>query len=235
VAQQYLDFLNRTADAGGLQYWSNQLRACGTDAQCLSQRRVAVSAAFFMAPEFQQTGYTLYRLYKAAFAQRPSYQQFNSDRGQLVAGPQLAASTLEFANQFVERAEFRQLYPESLSAEQFVNRLYTSAGLSAAVAEQHKASAALANHQQSRAQVLLNLIEQRSFKEREYNSAFVLMQYFGYLRRDPDQGGFDFWLNALNISQPANYHGMVCSFLTSREYQERFGALVPRSDQECGP
>jgi hypothetical protein len=39
----------------------------------------------------------------------------------------------------------------------------------------------------------------------------------------------------LNTSQPANYHGMVCSFLTSREYQERFGALIPRSDQECGP
>jgi hypothetical protein len=234
VAQHYLDFLNRTADAGGLEYWTNQLRECGQDALCLSQRRVEVSAAFFMAPEFQQTGYTLYRIYKAAFGQRPSYQQFASDRGQLIAGPQLPASTQEFANQFVQRAEFRQLYPESLTANQFVDRLYASAGLSAAQAEKRKASTALANQQQSRAQVLLNLIEQRQFKEREYNPAFVLMQYFGYLRRDPDQGGYDFWLHALNSSKQANYHGMVCSFLTSREYQERFGALVPRSNQECG-
>ncbi len=59
------------------------------------------------------------------------------------------------------------------------------------------------------------------------------MQYFGYLRRDPDQGGYNFWLGIVNNASVANYYSMVCAFLTSREYQERFSSIVPRSDSEC--
>jgi hypothetical protein len=59
------------------------------------------------------------------------------------------------------------------------------------------------------------------------------MQYFGYLRRDPDQGGYDFWLSVLNNVQPNNFRGMVCAFITSREYQERFSPVITRSDQLC--
>jgi hypothetical protein len=62
----------------------------------------------------------------------------------------------------------------------------------------------------------------------------VLMQYFGYLRRNPDQGGYDFWLNILN-SQPNNFDGMVCSFITSTEYQLRFGTVATHSNADCGP
>jgi hypothetical protein len=60
------------------------------------------------------------------------------------------------------------------------------------------------------------------------------MQYFGYLRRDPDQGGYDFWLNVLN-QQPDNARGMVCAFITSAEYQQRFAAATPRNNGECAP
>jgi hypothetical protein len=60
------------------------------------------------------------------------------------------------------------------------------------------------------------------------------MQYFGYLRRDPDQGGYDFWLNILNNREPNNYRAMVCAFLTSAEYQQRFGASVTRTNRDCG-
>jgi len=28
------------------------------------------------------------------------------------------------------------------------------------------------------------------------NEAFVMMEYFGYLRRDPDADGYAFWLNS---------------------------------------
>jgi hypothetical protein len=59
------------------------------------------------------------------------------------------------------------------------------------------------------------------------------MQYFGYLRRDPEQGGYLFWLNVLNNGQPNNYRGMVCAFITSAEYQLRFGAIVTRSNRDC--
>ncbi len=89
------------------------------------------------------------------------------------------------------------------------------------------------NGSKTRAQVLLDVIEIQEFKDREYNPAFVLMQYFGYLRRDPDQGGYLFWLDVLNNHEPNNFRGMVCAFLTSAEYQLRFGSSVTRSNQDC--
>jgi hypothetical protein len=59
------------------------------------------------------------------------------------------------------------------------------------------------------------------------------MEYFGYLRRDPEQDGYLFWLNVLNNKTPGNYRGMVCSFLTSAEYQQRFSSVAPHSNREC--
>jgi Domain of unknown function (DUF4214) len=70
-------------------------------------------------------------------------------------------------------------------------------------------------------------------KAREYNPAFVLMQYFSYLRRDVDEAGYDFWLGVVNNREPNNYAGMVCAFITSAEYQLRFGQIVTRSNADC--
>ena len=92
----------------------------------------------------------------------------------------------------------------------------------------------MTNNGKTRAQDLLDVIEIAEFKTREYNRSFVLMQYFGYLRRDPDQGGYDFWLGIVNNPSVSNYRSMVCAFLTSAEYQVRFSTLVPRNDSECG-
>ena len=71
------------------------------------------------------------------------------------------------------------------------------------------------------------------FKQSQYNQAFVLTEYFGYLRRDPDPGGYTFWLNVLNVGDPGNYRGMVCSFVTSTEYQRRFSQVLSHSNSEC--
>lgn len=87
--------------------------------------------------------------------------------------------------------------------------------------ERQDAINALTNGTKTRARILLDLIEIQAFKNREHNPAFVLMQYFGYLRRNPDQGGYDFWLNVLNNNVPNNYRSMVSAFLTSPEYQRR--------------
>src|SRR5947207_1830848 len=86
----------------------------------------------------------------------------------------------------------------------------------------------------SRALVVRALADDGAFKQAEYNPAFVLMEYFGYLRRNPDEHGYQFWLNTLNGGGGQNYHGMVCAFVTSREYQQRFSSVVSRSDVECG-
>jgi hypothetical protein len=60
-----------------------------------------------------------------------------------------------------------------------------------------------------------------------------LIEYFGYLRRGAEPQGYAFWLNVLNSGSAGNYRGMVCSFVTSAEYQRRFGTVVTRTNAEC--
>jgi hypothetical protein len=86
----------------------------------------------------------------------------------------------------------------------------------------------------TRAQVLRSLIANPEFTAKEYNATFVLMEYFAYLRRDPDEGGYAFWLNVLNNREPNNFRGMVCSFITSAEYQKRFSSVISHNNAECG-
>jgi len=93
-----------------------------------------------------------------------------------------------------------------------------------------------ANQTQSRSFVLRDVTENTATRDANYNAAFVLTEYFGYLRRSPDRGGYDFWLNVLNGSvgsDPGNYRRMVCAFITSAEYQRRFSAIVSHGNGEC--
>jgi hypothetical protein len=81
-----------------------------------------------------------------------------------------------------------------------------------------------------------NTIHNRAFIDAEYNRGFVVTQYFGYLRRDPDIAGFLFWLNQVNtapVRDVPKQHALVCSFITSKEYQERFSSVVTHSNSEC--
>jgi hypothetical protein len=191
-----------------------------------------VSAAFFIELEFQDTGSFVYRLYRGSLGRRPSYSEFSTDRSSIVAGSNLEMNKQVLANDWVQRPAFLQLYPLSQTPEQFVNQLFDTAELTPFTSERQQLANDMRNGK-SRAQVLQEVIEIAEFKLREYNPAFVLMQYFGYLNRDPDQGGYDFWLNVLNNREPNNYRGMVCSFITSREYQERFGLLLRRTNTDC--
>src|SRR6266545_4488941 len=77
---------------------------------------------------------------------------------------------------------------------------------------------------ETRATILRKVAEAEELKLREFNRAFVFMEYAGYLRRDPDVSGFNFWLNKLN-SFNGNFVDaeMVKSFILSGEYRQRFG------------
>ena len=76
----------------------------------------------------------------------------------------------------------------------------------------------------TRAQVLRRVAEAEELKLREFNAAFVTMEYFGYLRRDPDPEGFDFWLDKLNaFNGDFRAAEMVRAFIESIEYRQRFG------------
>jgi len=87
---------------------------------------------------------------------------------------------------------------------------------------------------QSRALVLSDIAANASFNQAQYNKAFVLVEYFGYLQRNPDQGGYDFWLNVISNREVGNYRGMVCAFITSTEYQQRFSSVITHGNAECG-
>jgi uncharacterized protein (TIGR03118 family) len=76
----------------------------------------------------------------------------------------------------------------------------------------------------TRAQVLRQVAESEEFTLNEFNRAFVTMEYFGYLRRDADTAGFNFWLNKLNAFNGNFINAeMVKAFLSSSEYRQRFG------------
>ncbi|HEX8098489.1 MAG TPA: CHRD domain-containing protein, partial [Pyrinomonadaceae bacterium] len=237
VRQHYLDFLNRAPDAGGLGYWTNEITKCGADAGCISSRRIGVSAAFFIEQEFQQTGFFVYRLRRAALGTQPSYAQYLVDRSQLASSSE--PDKTAYALAFVQRGEFVAKYPTTQTGSEFIDALIATvkanSGVDLAVRRPDLANEYIQSNTlvESRTRVLRKLVEYPEFVQAETNPAFVLAEYFGYLRRDPDPGGYAFWLNVLNNKEPNNFRGMVCSFITSQEYQERFGSTATRANIEC--
>ncbi|HMF55862.1 MAG TPA: carboxypeptidase regulatory-like domain-containing protein [Pyrinomonadaceae bacterium] len=240
VRQHYLDFLGREPDAGGLEYWATGLDRCGTDADCIRQARISISAAYFMSQEFQATGSYVYRLYRAGLGRQLSYAEFSADRQHVVAGDNLDANKIALARAFVERPEFLMRYQSATSDSSFVDALLQTMREASGVDLSARRNALIAvystgaNTDESRSLAIMSAVEDASFQQAEYNRAFVLMQYFGYLRRDADTGGYNFWLDVLNNRVPGNYRSMVCAFLTSAEYQRRFSSVVTHVNGECG-
>ena len=251
VAQHYRDFLNREPDASGLAFWVNEITSCGANAQCIQVKRVNVSAAFFLSIEFQETGYLVYKFYKAAYDNLPGapvpvrFNEFLPDTrqiGQDVAvgvgawQAKLESNKQAFAAQFVARARFTGAYANSLTPSQFVEALFGNAGVIPSAAERTAAinefgGASTSADTAARARALRRVAENATLGQQEFNRAFVLMQYFGYLRRNPNDppetglnfDGYNFWLGKLNQFN-GNYVDaeMVKAFITSGEYRQRF-------------
>jgi hypothetical protein len=404
VRQHYLDFLNREPDAAGLAFWIAQITSCGANADCISQKRVNVSAAFFLSNEFQKTGYLAYLTHRVAFGSSASgspapilYGDFEAEAqalgkdfvfGQPGADAILEANKVAYFNNFVTKPDFVAKYPATLTNEQYVDNLLAAANLSPSEVKlfvvsltngqevppavptttggaARPASSGTARFQfnstqtalsftatisnidvttaqtadtndnltaahihagptvapgvngpvvwgffgapfndnnpndqvfspstgvggtfsgkwdapegngttlaaqlsnlregrayinfhtrqfgggeirgnfpaadtfrnalvaslnamtDTRATILRKITEAEELQTRELNSAFVTMEYFGYLRRDPDTAGFNFWLNKLNAFN-GNFVAaeLVKAFLASSEYRQRFG------------
>ncbi|HLN96887.1 MAG TPA: NF038122 family metalloprotease [Pyrinomonadaceae bacterium] len=257
VRQHYVDFFNREPDAGGLAFWKNQIDECITQ-ECREVRRINVSAAFFLSIEFQQTGYLVERLYKAAYGDAQStstlggiphtllvpivrLNEFLPDTQQIgrgvVIGQPGAEQVLELNKQtliaeFVQRARFLTAFPLSLTPAQFVDKLNTNAGGVLSQSERDTLVNDLTAGTKTRAQVLRAVAEDPDLFDAETNRAFVLAQFFGYLRRNPndapevglDYTGYDFWLGKLNQFNGNFVNAeMVKAFIVSGEYQQRFG------------
>jgi hypothetical protein len=243
VRQHYLDFLNREPDAEGLQFWTNNIESCGADAACRSVKRVDTSAAFFLSIEFQETGFLVYRFHQAAFNTGASLRlrTFLADTQEVGRGvvvlvgnwqQQLEANRQAFADEFVTRPFFVAHYPESMTPAAFVDALNANTGGSLSQAERDALVSELTTGAKTRAQVLRAVAEDSDFRARETTRAFVLTQYLGYLRRNPDDppeelqdfAGFNFWLGKLNgFGGDFRAADMVKSFIVSGEYRARFG------------
>ncbi len=255
VKQHYLDFLNRQADSSGLAYWTNQITSCGGDQQCIQMKRINVSAAFFLSIEFQQTGYLVERIYKTAYADGSGsstnngshqvsvpivrFNEFLPDTQQIGLGVVVGQAGWEtvlesnkqaFTTQFVQRSRFTNTYPATMLPTIFVDTLNRNAGSPLSTTELTQLELQYATGQKNRAQVLRQIAEHPNLVNAEFNRAFVLMQYLGYLRRNPndapdsDYTGFDFWLMKLNQFN-GNFANaeMIKAFINSTEYRQRFG------------
>ena len=259
VDQAYVDFLNRFPDTAGFGYWISQITVCGSDQACIFNKRIDVSNAFFFEQEYQQTAAYAYRLYRVSYGNNqpspnpdtsnlteskkiPSYAVFKPDRAAVVGGSNLAQSQLDLANAFVLRPEFTNKYAPGLPLDQFVDAILATinSDLGVNLTSQRSALIALG----SRGMVLYRLADDNASNpisngpliNAEYNRAFVYSQYGGYLRRDSDIGGFLFWLGQVNsgpLRDVNKQHAMVCSFITSDEWQLRFGNTVTHHNSEC--
>jgi hypothetical protein len=231
VRQQYLDFLDREPDESGFNFWSDQILGCGNDAGCTERKRISVSAAYFLSIEFQQTGGLVDGLYRASYGRRPLYAEFMPDAGSIahnvVVGrsgweQQLATNKRAFAEAWLQRPSFVAAFG-GLNNVGFVDELIAHTGVAYSATEREALLTGLTNGTLTRAAVLQRVAEDQRFIRAKFNETFVMMEYFGYLRRDPDPSGFEYWLAKLNQFD-GNFEKaeMVKAFINSGEYRQRF-------------
>ncbi len=254
VRQHYIDFLNREPDSSGLAFWTDQITSCGSDQACIEVKRINVSAAYFLSIEFQETGYLVYRMYKTAYGNLPNAPvpvrllEFLPDTQQIGQGVIVGKTGWEqllennkqaFLLDFVTRSRFTSAYDTRLTPAQFVDGLFLNAGVVPSSAERTAAinefgGAGNSADTAARVRALRRVAENSSLAQQETNKAFVLMQYFGYLRRNPNDApepglnfdGYNFWLGKLNQFNGNFVNAeMVKAFIVSGEYRQRFGPL----------
>ena len=254
VNQQYTDFLSRFPDQSGFDFWIAQITSCNGDATCIAGQRDNTSGAFFLSIEFQETGYLVERMYKVAYGDTTGTSTFGGTHTlavPIVRRSEFLPDTLQmsngvivgqngwptvlennkvaFANDFVSRARFTTAYAAGMSAAAFVDALNTNSGNALDSTQRNSLVSQLGAGTLTRAQVVRQVAEDSDLNTAEKNKAFVLMQYLGYLRRDPNSGqdtdytGYDFWLQKLN-NHGGDFHAaqMVRSFIVSGEYLNRF-------------
>jgi Domain of unknown function (DUF4214) len=232
----------------------------------MERKRANTSAAFFLSPEFQNTGSFALRVYwgtlgKLLNAQcpgvpnglaghcRPRYSEYITDMGVLTQGivvndhldpARINANKQGFVAAFVQRAEFLAAYPTAMTNQQFVEKLFETTGITPSGSEKQALIDELnANAPNARASVVFKVVDGtttitdgqlrfdtpygQAYYNQEFDPAFVMMEYLGYLRRNPDQAGYDHWLGKMR--QYGNWvdSQLVLAFILSPEYRSRFG------------
>jgi hypothetical protein len=237
IRQQYIDFLGRVAEPAGFAFWMNRMTNCPAGQVC---DRTETSRSFFESDEFKERGFYVYKLYDALLGRLPKYVEFVPDVSRL-NGPQTVSEQQQskdaYLLDFINRQEFKSLYGQYLTADAtaavdaagFVNALCQRAGITPA--RKQTLIDNLQNNTKDPAHTLEDFImtpELSATGTKYYDRGFITMQYFGYLRRDPEQSGFDFWQGQLigaNAPHRHDYRFMVGGFLQSDEYRFRFALI----------
>ncbi|HEX8129696.1 MAG TPA: Calx-beta domain-containing protein [Pyrinomonadaceae bacterium] len=236
VRQQYLDFLSREPESSGFQAWVGVLDKCSNVNDNPECDRLTVSSSFFLSAEFRLKGYFVHRFYMLSYGRMPRYDEIIPDMRSVsgASATEVFAKRAAFAEAWVARQAFKNLYDAKTNAD-FVGTLMDRHGLAqittpdpakpdgAAKVTLTRAglTGGLNNQTLTRAQVVRAIVESDEVFAAQFNPAFVAMQYFGYLRRDPDPD-YNKWLTYLN-EHPDGFRTMVNGFMNSVEYRLRFG------------
>lgn len=238
IQQQYIDFLRRFPEAScppnqcGLDFYLPILNGCNpNDIECIKYTRGALSANFFRSPEFQAKGVYVMNLYLVTIGQRPMtvaelgdvskverplYTEFMADMSAISSaddrnGPD-PAKKAALTQAFVQRPEVVTKYQSATTLPSFGNALAATAGVTLSSSTITAIGAAT-----TRAQVLQIVAESAEVNTKFYQPTFVTMEYFGYLRRDPE----DCHLSANWGGQP---DARDCGFIY---HNRRFNELLP--------
>ena len=225
VRQHYIDFLGREPEPQGFQDWQNILNNCGSTVPTPCDH-IEVSSAFFRSHEFQSRGYFIYRFYSTV-GRIPLYPEFMPDFAKVsgfLNDSELEANKTAFVTEFMTRPEFQNKYSATYSvASAFVEALLQTVGLPNHPSKQAWINLLNShnNDQTGRALALRAVVEDVEVYNKYYNEAFVIMQYFGYLRRTADISYLQ-WIQTMNDTN-GDYRIMINGFLNSAEYRQRFG------------
>jgi len=240
VTQQYHDLTGREPDATTLDKLTAQLNGCNSRSDCLRTRRIDISTNLLVENELPATGVFLYGLYSTGLARQPRVAELETDRALILnQKSELEAVRMALASAFVDRAEFKRKFPATMRPAEFVDSLLTTMAQTTGVdlaSERSLLIGLLDDAANGRALVLARLASDQRVVDANYNHALVLFQYFTYLRRNPDEAGFNAWVNTLKskpLRDPEAARSLVCNFLNSAEYQNRFTMNPTHNSREC--
>lgn len=174
--------------------------------------------------EFGDAGYLIYRFYRASYGRMPKFVELTSDAQRIRQGVEtgsdekkrLENSTQTFSDDWVERVPFKTTF-DSKNNEQYVDALFANAGMIPGPAERDALVDGLRDGRETRSSVIRKVVNNEKFMLKEFNRAYVLILYFAYLRRDPDEGGYDHWLGEVNNDFDSD--SMIRVFTSSEEYE----------------
>jgi len=176
-------------------------------------------------------GQRLYRLYLASYGVLPRYSEFINDaetlaRGILLESEEQSQTFQSNLRQFVESWVRRESFVKSfhgLDDTQYVDRLLANAGIKLDEQERTTLISDLSSQRATRSGILLKIVDDSRFAEKENERSLVLLHYFAYLHRSPgdppdhDLSGFNFWIQ--DLAKNRNLATLALAFSNSIEYR----------------